>query len=64
MLKGKKVALRPFEREDLKRAHEFENDVELRLLADYQPPVPFSFARMEAKFDKRPFPSPPLHSSP
>ncbi len=53
MLKGKKVTLRPFEREDLKLHHEFENDVELRLLADNRPPVPRSFARIEAHFEKR-----------
>lgn len=53
MLQGKKVLLRPFEKADLQHAHIFEQDVELRLLADYRPPVPSSYARMEASFEKR-----------
>ncbi len=53
MLHGKKVILRPFRREDLERATEFENDVELRLLAQIDPPLPWSLERMEKDFERR-----------
>ena len=41
MLYGEKVTLRPFRKEDLQRAYEFENDVATRLLAQIDPPLPF-----------------------
>ena len=53
MLKGLRVLLRPFEKDDLQQAHVYENDVEVRLLAGYRPPLPTSLARMEAQFEKR-----------
>lgn len=53
MLHGEKVILRPFKKEDLPRATEFENDVELRLLAQIDPPLPWSLERMEADFERR-----------
>lgn len=51
MLRGEKVILRAVEREDLKRLHELERDVELMLLGDgdWQP---MPFAATEKNFDK------------
>ncbi|MCB9419229.1 MAG: GNAT family N-acetyltransferase [Ardenticatenaceae bacterium] len=53
MLFGEKVTLRPFKKEDLLRAYEFENDVETRLLAQIDPPLPLSMAWLEAKFERQ-----------
>lgn len=53
MLYGEKVTLRPFKKEDLERATEFENDVELRLLAQIDPPVPWTLERQEAIFERQ-----------
>jgi RimJ/RimL family protein N-acetyltransferase len=51
MLKGEKVTLRSVERDDLKRLHELERDVELMLLGDGDwQPVPL--AAFEKNFDK------------
>ncbi len=51
MLKGKKVVLRPIEREDLKRLHDLGQDVELMMLAGggWEP---WSVAALEKDFDK------------
>jgi diamine N-acetyltransferase len=52
MLKGEKVTLRAIEREDLKRLHELERDVELTMLGgDEWQPTPL--AKFEKDFDKR-----------
>jgi len=51
MLKGEKVILRAVERDDLKRLHELNRNVELAVLADdYWRPIPF--ASYEKSFDK------------
>ncbi len=51
MLRGEKVILRAVEREDLKRLHQLEGDVELMLLGDGDwQPTPFAAA--EKRFDK------------
>lgn len=51
MLKGNKVTLRAIERDDMKRLHELERNVELALLADGTwEPVPL--AVFEKNFDK------------
>jgi RimJ/RimL family protein N-acetyltransferase len=51
MLKGEKVCLRAVERDDLKRFHELEQEVDLVLLGDNQwQPVPL--AKFEKDFDK------------
>jgi diamine N-acetyltransferase len=51
MLKGKKVILRAVERDDLKRLHALERNVDLALLADGEwQPVPL--AQWERNFDK------------
>src|SRR4051812_38804977 len=50
MLKGKKVILRAVEREDLKRLHELERNVDLVLMADGEwQPVPL--AAREKRYD-------------
>ena len=51
MLRGKKVVLRAMEREDLKRLHELESNVELAVLADGAW-NPSSLAAWEKDFDK------------
>src|SRR5579864_8706221 len=51
MLRGKKVVLRPVEREDLKRLHELSQDVDLALLAGGAW-EPWSLAAEEKEFDK------------
>src|SRR3712207_6737237 len=51
MLRGEKVILRAVEREDLKRLHELEREVDLMLLGDGDwQPVPL--AAFEKNFDK------------
>jgi RimJ/RimL family protein N-acetyltransferase len=52
MLKGEKVILRAFRREDLVRMWEFRNDVEAQLLVSNWPPEPQSLERMQADYDK------------
>lgn len=52
MLKGKRVTLRPAEREDQKPLHELEKNVDLVLLGDGDwQPTPF--ARWEKKFEQQ-----------
>jgi diamine N-acetyltransferase len=52
MLKGEKVILRAVEREDLKRLHELEQDVELTMLGEgHWQPVPL--AAFEKNFEKQ-----------
>ncbi len=51
MLKGEKVTLRPLERDDLKRFHELQQDVELGILA-FGHWAPFPMAALEKLFDK------------
>jgi RimJ/RimL family protein N-acetyltransferase len=53
MLYGEKVTLRPFRKEDLQRVYDFENDVETRLLAQINPPLPLSMEWLEAWFDRQ-----------
>ena len=51
MLKGKKVILRATERDDLKKLHELERNVDLVMLADgFWQPTPL--ARAEKRFEK------------
>jgi RimJ/RimL family protein N-acetyltransferase len=52
MLKGDKVILRAVEREDLKRLHELERNVDLVLQGDGNW-MPESFAAIEKNFEKR-----------
>jgi hypothetical protein len=52
MLKGEKVILRAFRREDLTRLWEFRNDMEGQLLVSNWPPEPQSLERMQADYDK------------
>jgi RimJ/RimL family protein N-acetyltransferase len=51
MLRGEKVTLRAVERDDLKRLHELERDVELARLGDGQW-LPVPLAKFEKEFDK------------
>ncbi|MEP7189477.1 MAG: hypothetical protein ABI901_09840, partial [Roseiflexaceae bacterium] len=52
MLRGKKVILRAVERDDLKRLHALERNVELVLLGDGEwQPVPLG--QWERNFDKQ-----------
>jgi RimJ/RimL family protein N-acetyltransferase len=51
MLQGEKVRLRPMSRDDLKRLWEFNNDLEVELASGGDPPIPQSFARLQAEFD-------------
>ncbi len=51
MLRGEKVILRAFTREDLPRLWEFRNDVEYAVLEGDVPWLPISLERMQAKFD-------------
>jgi len=52
MLKGERVTLRPIQREDLKRLHELNQNVDLVLLGDGEwSPIPF--AAFEKAFEKR-----------
>lgn len=51
MLRGKKVVLRPVEREDLKHLHELWQDVDLAMLASGAW-EPWSLAAEEKEFDK------------
>ena len=53
MLKGEKVVLRAFERADLERIHQFNNDVEVELAGGGDPPMPQSLARLQAEYDSR-----------
>ncbi|MEP7200047.1 MAG: GNAT family protein [Chloroflexota bacterium] len=53
MLNGEKVTLRALQRDDLKRLWEFNNDVDVELAGGGDPPMPQSFARLEADFDEQ-----------
>ena len=52
MLKGKRVALRSVEREDLPILSAFNNDLEVELASGGDPPIPQSFARLQARYDE------------
>lgn len=52
MLRGDRVTLRAVERDDLPFLHVLMNDLETQALTSEQPPVPVSFAAMEAEFDR------------
>lgn len=51
MLKGEKVLLRAFKREDLQRQWAFNNDLEMEVLGGGDPPEPQALERLEAEFD-------------
>lgn len=53
MLKGQKVTLRATAREDLERLWEFHNDIDVELAGGGDPPMPQSFARLQAEFDSQ-----------
>lgn len=53
MLKGSTVTLRALEREDLPRLLAFNNDLEVELAGGGDPPMPQSFARLQAEYDQR-----------
>lgn len=53
MLHGERVTLRALEREDLPRLWAFNNDLALELAGGGDPPMPQSFARLQAEFDSR-----------
>lgn len=51
MLKGQKTLLRAITREDLERLWQFNNDVEVELASGGDPPMPQSFARLQAEYE-------------
>jgi RimJ/RimL family protein N-acetyltransferase len=53
MLKGHRVILRALQREDLPRLCDFNNDLEVQLLAEFNPPRPQSLAREQTLFDEQ-----------
>jgi len=52
MLKGERVILRSIMRADLPDLCEFNNDLEVELLGGGDPPIPQSYARLEAQYDQ------------
>lgn len=52
MLKGEKVVLRAFKREDVQRQWAFNNDVEFELLGGGDPWEPQTLERLEAEFEQ------------
>jgi RimJ/RimL family protein N-acetyltransferase len=50
MLKGERVTLRPFRREDIARWHEFTNDVEIELLSGGDVPRPQVLEAIEGRY--------------
>lgn len=53
MLIGERVVLRALTQEDLPRLHQFNNDLELQLQAEFNPPRPESLERLQERFDQR-----------
>ena len=53
MLKGERVTLRAMEASDLLRLHQFNNSLDVELAGGGDPPMPQSFARLEAEFQQR-----------
>lgn len=53
MLHGKRVTLRALERDDLAQLWAFNNDLAVELAGGGDPPMPQSFARVQADFDNR-----------
>ncbi len=52
MLKGDKIILRPMRREYLDKYWEYQNDVELQLLAGSGAVLPMEYERLAARFDE------------
>lgn len=52
MLRGERVILRAMRRDDLTRLWEFNNDLEVELAGGGDPPMPQSFERLVADFDR------------
>lgn len=52
MFKGNHVNLRSVEREDLPILSAFNNDLEVELASGGDPPIPQSFARLQARYDE------------
>lgn len=52
MIQGKLVRLRSIERDDLPRLLEFNNDIAVELAGGGAPPLPQSFARLQAEYDQ------------
>jgi len=52
MLRGERVVLRPIQRADLPRLWELLEDLEVKVLSETGPVLPFSLARYEARFDQ------------
>lgn len=50
MLKGKRVVLRAIEREDLPTLCAFNNDLEVEVAGNDEPPLPLSLARIQADY--------------
>ena len=53
MLKGERLILRAWERDDLPRLHEFNNDLEVELLGGGDAPKPQSRERIQMWFEER-----------
>ncbi|OLB38342.1 MAG: hypothetical protein AUI01_06415 [Ktedonobacter sp. 13_2_20CM_2_56_8] len=53
MLRGEKVFLRAFKREDLQRQWTFNNDIEMEVMGGGDPPEPQALERLEAEFDEQ-----------
>lgn len=53
MLVGERVTLRALAQADLPRLHEFNNDLDLQLLAEFNPPRPESLEQLQASFAER-----------
>ena len=52
MLNGQRVTLRSVEREDLPILCAFNNDLEVELASGGDPPIPQSFARLQARYEE------------
>jgi RimJ/RimL family protein N-acetyltransferase len=52
MLRGERVLLRAMTRDDLVRQWEFSNDIEVEVAGGGDPPMPQSFERLQADFDR------------
>lgn len=52
MLRGKRVLLRGFSRDDLPSLWQFNNDIEVELAGGGDPPIPQSLERLQAEFEQ------------
>ncbi len=55
MLKGNRVTLRPFRKDDLQKIWAYRTDVEVELAGGGGPPTPLRFEQIEAEYEKGEF---------